>query len=187
MTPATCGDYTVTAQLTPWANPEDVLDPSIPPFPIDANCPVGNVPPFAPQVTAYPVHANAGAYSPLYIKISRQDGEQEITGFSTQFPPGLTGNLSHIEKCPEADVQRAREQTGAQAETEPACPQGSEIGLFDLRSRSRGRSRPRTRARSISVKVSKAPPSPSSRSRRPMSARSTSAQWSSTSPWTSTL
>ena len=100
MTPPTCGNYTVTAELTPWSNPEgNPLDPEIPPFAIFANCPAGNVPPFNPGVTAYPIHGNAGAYSPLYLKITRNDGEQEITGFATAFPPGLTGNLSGVTEC----------------------------------------------------------------------------------------
>ncbi len=142
VTPPTCGDYTVTAELTPWSTLQaatlpgggeafsegNPLDPSIPPFAIFANCPSGNVPPFNPGVTAYPLHGNAGAYSPLYLKISRQDGEQEITGFSTAFPPGLTGNLSGVAQCSEAQVQQARGQTGVEAETTPACPAGSEIG-----------------------------------------------------------
>ena len=142
VTPPTCGDYTVTAELTPWSTLQaatlpgggeafsegNPLDPSIPPFAIFANCPSGNVPPFNPGVTAYPLHGNAGAYSPLYLKISRQDGEQEITGFSTAFPPGLTGNLSGVAQCSEAQVQQARGQTGVEAETSPACPAGSEIG-----------------------------------------------------------
>jgi hypothetical protein len=129
VSPPTCGDYTVTAELTPWSNPEgSPLDPSIRAFPIFADCPAGNVPPFNPGVTAYPVHGNAGAYSPLYIKITRQDGEQEITGFSTRFPPGLTGNLSGVTECGEAEVQHARAQTGVEAEASPACPQNSEIG-----------------------------------------------------------
>jgi hypothetical protein len=129
VTPPTCGSYTVTAELTPWSNPEgNPLDPSIPSFPIDANCPAGNVPPFNPGVTSYPIHPNAGSYSPFYLKITRQDGEQEITGFATQFPPGLTGNLSGVTECGEGEVQHAREQTGAEAETSPACPANSEIG-----------------------------------------------------------
>jgi hypothetical protein len=129
VTPPTCGDDTVTAELTPWSNPEgNPLDPTIPPFAIFANCPSGNVPPFNPAVTAYPLHANAGAYSPLYIKITRNDGEQEITGFSTQFPAGLTGNLSGVAECGEGEVQRARGQTGVEAEASPACPANSEIG-----------------------------------------------------------
>ena len=129
MTPATCGDFTVKAALTPWSDPAgSPLTPLIPPFAIDANCPAGNVPPFNPGVTAYPVHGNAGAYSPLYLKISRQDGEQEITGFSTRFPAGLTGNLSGVAECSEAQIAAARAQTGVEAEANPACPAGSEIG-----------------------------------------------------------
>ena len=130
VTPPTCGSFEVKAALTPWSSPASAppLTPLIPPFPIDANCPAGNVPPFNPGVTAYSLHGNAGAYSPLYLKITRNDGEQEITGFSTQFPPGLTGNLSGVAECGEAEVQRARGQTGVEAETSPACPQSSEIG-----------------------------------------------------------
>ena len=129
ITPPTCGDYTVTAQLTPWSDPLGApFTPGIRAFPIDTNCPSGNVPPFHPGVTAYPIHGNAGAYSPLYLKISRQDGEQEITGFSTTFPLGLVANLKGVAKCSEAQVEAARRQTGVEAETSPACPQGSEIG-----------------------------------------------------------
>ena len=137
VTPPTCGNFTVTAELTPWSNPEgSPLTPEIPPFPISTGvdggpCPAGGGAggiPFNPQATAYPIHANAGAYSPLYIRISRNDGEQEITGFASQLPPGLTGNLSGIPFCSEAQVQAASGQTGAEAETAPACPAASQIG-----------------------------------------------------------
>jgi uncharacterized repeat protein (TIGR01451 family) len=129
VTPPTCGLYTVQAQLTPWSDPLGApLTPPIPPFPIDTNCPSGNVAPFNPQVTAYPLHGNAGAYSPLYLKITRNDGEQEITGFASQFPAGLTGNLSGVEKCSEAQVEAARRATGIEEEASPSCPKGSEIG-----------------------------------------------------------
>ena len=134
VTPPACGDYTVTAELTPYSDPEGLpLQPLIPPFAITTGtgsgpCPAGGVPPFAPQVTAGTENPNAGSYSPLDILISRKDGEQEITGFASELPPGLTGNLSGVEKCSEADIQIARKQTGVEAETSPACPQGSEIG-----------------------------------------------------------
>jgi hypothetical protein len=133
VTPPTCGDYTVEAALTPWATPENVLDPSIRPFPITTgvgggSCPAGGVPPFNPGVTAGTENNDAGSYSPLDIRISRNDGEQEITGFASALPLGLTGNLSGIPFCGEAEIQRAREQTGVEDETSPACPAGSEIG-----------------------------------------------------------
>ena len=134
ITPPACGAYTASGLLTPWSN-LNRADPGV--YSIfrhrarvsaTSECPPGGVPPFNPQVSAGTENNAAGAYSPLGLEISRNDGEQEITGFATQFPAGVTGNLTGVEKCTEADVQRAREQSGVQAETEPACPKGSEIG-----------------------------------------------------------
>jgi hypothetical protein len=134
VTPATCNNYDVEAQLTPWSNPDGApIAPLIPSFPItnDFNggpCPSSGVPPFAPQVIAGTNNNDAGSYSPLYLRVIREDGEQEITGFSSQLPPGLTANLTGVPFCPEADIARARGKTGAQEEAEPSCPSSSEIG-----------------------------------------------------------
>ena len=94
----------------------------------DGPCPAGGTPPFAPTLVAGTSNNLAGAYSPLYLRIERQDGEQELTGISTLMPPGLTGKLAGIPFCSEAEIQHARTQTGAQAETEPPCPAASKIG-----------------------------------------------------------
>ena len=135
VTPPTCGSYRVTAQLTPYSDPQGLpLQPLIPPFSITQGageaspCPGGGAPPFAPQAVAGTQNNAAGSYSPLYLRLSRADGEQELTGFSSQLPPGLTANLSGVPFCPEAAIQLARERTGAQEETEPACPAASQIG-----------------------------------------------------------
>jgi len=129
VTPPACGNYTVTAELTPWSNPEgSPLTPEIPPFPITTSCPPGGTPPFTPQLAAGTLNNAAGAYSPLDIRLSRNDGEQEITGFSSQMPPGLTANLTGVAQCGEAEIAAAAAQTGAEAQASPACPAGSEIG-----------------------------------------------------------
>ena len=133
VTPPACGSYDVTAKLNPWSEPSQLLTDISPAFEIssgagDGPCPSGGAPPFAPGVTAGTENNDAGAYSPLSIRIARQDGEQEITGFASQLPVGLTGNLSGIPFCGEAEIQHARQQTGVQAETSPACPAASEIG-----------------------------------------------------------
>jgi uncharacterized repeat protein (TIGR01451 family) len=134
VTPPACGSYTVQAQLTPYADPEGApVEPLIPPFSITTGvgggpCPAGGVPPFAPGVTAGTEDPNAGAYSPLNILIARNDGEQEITGFASQLPPGLTANLSGVPFCSEAGIELARRKTGAQEEAQPSCPVASEIG-----------------------------------------------------------
>jgi hypothetical protein len=138
ITPPACGDYDVMAELTPWSDaagilPEAFLTDLSPSFEISSafdggSCPSGGVPPFNPQVFAHPFYGNAGAFSPFYLRIVRGDGEQEITGFSSQLPPGLTADLTGVPFCSEADIALARTKTGAQEEAEPSCPAASEIG-----------------------------------------------------------
>jgi hypothetical protein len=134
VTPPVCGSYEVKAQMTPWSNPDGApLTPLIPPFPITSgveggSCPSGGVPPFSPQVSAGTLNNRAGSYSPLDLRITRNDGEQEITRFSSQLPPGLTANLSGLPFCSDTDIELAKQKTGAQEEADPACPVASEIG-----------------------------------------------------------
>ena len=42
-------------------------------------CPAGGVPPFNPQVISGTQNNAGGSYSPFYLRILREDGEQEIT------------------------------------------------------------------------------------------------------------
>lgn len=133
VTPPTCGEYRVTTSLTPYSEPEQALKPLIPPFAISSGfdggpCPSGGVPPLNPQVVAGTENNAGGAYSAFDLQISRNDGEQEITGFATHLPPGLTGNLTGIPFCSEAAIATARAKTGIQEEAEPSCPQASQIG-----------------------------------------------------------
>jgi hypothetical protein len=133
VSPPTCGSYSAQAVLTPWSAPMEPRLVSSPPFAIaqgvrEGPCPSGGVPPFGPQVVAGTTNNAAGSFSPLYLRIARQDGEQEITGFSTVLAPGLSGSLTGIPFCPEADVEAVRRQTGAEAEENPACPAASQIG-----------------------------------------------------------
>jgi hypothetical protein len=134
VTPPACGLYTAQAQVTTWSDPLGApLTPAVPPFPITsgfggAPCPSGGTPPFSPQVAAGTVNSRAGSYSPLDIHITRSDGEQEITRFSAQMPPGLSANLSGVPFCPDAQIALAKQKTGAQEEVEPSCPAASQIG-----------------------------------------------------------
>jgi uncharacterized repeat protein (TIGR01451 family) len=133
VTPPTCGSFQATAEFGSWAQP-DMIDPvSSPSFPIAGGvggsaCPSGGIPPFNPSLQAGSYSATAGAYSPFYANITRNDGEQELASFGTVLPPGLSGNLTGIPFCPEADIEAARAKTGRQELTEPSCPAASEIG-----------------------------------------------------------
>jgi hypothetical protein len=132
ITPPTCGTYATQAQLVPWSDPTAVST-SAPTFAITTGfdggaCPSGGVPPFTPGITSGTLNNNAGAFSSFYLRLTRTDAEQEISGFSTNLPSGLTGDLSGIPFCPEAGIEAARGKTGAQEQAEPSCPAASQIG-----------------------------------------------------------
>jgi hypothetical protein len=95
MTPAGCGTYTTTSQLTPWGG-STVESTSA--FSIQAGCGAEG---FAPAFTAGTVGNQAGAFSPLSVTVSRQDGEQDLGGVSVTTPPGLLGILKGVERCGE--------------------------------------------------------------------------------------
>ena len=133
ITPPACGSYGAQAALTPWSAPTQPRDVSSEAFQVtqgthEGACPTGGVPPFDPQVISGTDNNAGSSYSPFYLRILRQDGEQEITRFSTTLPPGLTGNLSGIPFCPDADIEASRGVSGQEEEEHPSCPQASEIG-----------------------------------------------------------
>ena len=81
--------------------------------------PIRRCSPVQPGSTAGTLNDTPGAYSQFDLRLTRNDGEQEITGFETELPPGLTANLTGVPFCPEADIALARTKTGTQEETEP--------------------------------------------------------------------
>jgi hypothetical protein len=136
ITPPGCGTFTTKALLTPWANPESPYETGSA-FTIDSGpgggpCPSGGSAPFHPGFSAGSLNAAAGTYSPFYMRITRQDGEQDMTRFSSVLPPGVVGRIAGIPYCPEAAIAQAKSRTGAHGGTEelehPSCPAASRIG-----------------------------------------------------------
>ncbi len=133
VSPPVCGSYSVQAALTPWSAPEHPRLVSAGPFEVtqgvrEGACPPGGVPPFKPRVISGTQNNDGGSYSPFYLRLIREDGEQEITKFTTILPPGLTGNLTGIPFCSDAQIETARHASGQQRLNTPACPAASEIG-----------------------------------------------------------
>jgi hypothetical protein len=131
VSPPGCGTYNASAQLTPWSAGAPVTTTSafqIIVGPDETPCPTGGVPSFAPEAVSGTQSNDAGSYSSFYLRISRKDGEQELTKFTTNLPPGLTGNLTGIPFCPDAAIETARQRTGVQELSEPSCRAASEIG-----------------------------------------------------------
>ncbi len=116
-TPPRCGDYTTQASFTPWSETQPVSASStfqIKTGPNGGPCP-GTLP-FAPTLDAGMSNIQAGAFSPLSTTISRADGNQDIQTVQLHMPPGLSGVLSGIPLCPEAQANAG------------SCGAASEIG-----------------------------------------------------------
>jgi hypothetical protein len=72
--------------------------------------------PFSPTLQTGSLNIQAGAFTPLTTTMSREDGQQPLQGIQLHFPPGLSGLLSVVALCAEAQAN------------EGTCGPGSLIG-----------------------------------------------------------
>jgi hypothetical protein len=104
-TPARCGAYTTSATFAPWSGSEPTSSSStfeVTSGPNGSAC--HNPLVFAPALTSGSTNINAGSFTPLTTTISREDGNQDIQSVQLRYPPGLSGVLSGIKLCPEAQA-----------------------------------------------------------------------------------
>jgi hypothetical protein len=132
-TPEVCGSYDTQGVLTPWSAPE-----SGPPaqtsdgFSVGSGCsPSAATRPFAPSLEAGTVNPIAGAHSPLVLKVTRKDGEQELSRLDFSLPQGLVGKLAGIPYCPDSAIAAANAKTGKAELAPPSCPAASSLGSVD--------------------------------------------------------
>jgi hypothetical protein len=104
-TPALCGAYTSTASITPWSgNPAARASSTFPITSGPNGRPCQNPPPFAPSLTAGSLNIQAGAFSPFTMTMSREDGQQNLKTLVLHMPPGLSGLLTGVKLCGEAQA-----------------------------------------------------------------------------------
>jgi hypothetical protein len=141
VTPPTCGTYTTEAEFAGWSSvapetgavdPEDMVHSSST-FQITGGiggspCPPQGIPPFKPGFTAGSLNNNAASYTPFLMRLTRQDGEQDMTKFSSILPPGVVGKLAGVSKCPDSAIAIAKSKTGREEIANPSCPANSQIG-----------------------------------------------------------
>lgn len=131
VTPPTCGTYTTTATLTPSSGAAPL--PTSSSFEIESGpdggpCPPGGLAPFAPGFVAGSLNNAAGTYSPFAMRLTRSDGEQDITRFSAALPGGVVPKLAGVAKCGDAQIAAARQKSGREELLSPSCPPGSQVG-----------------------------------------------------------
>jgi len=138
VTPPTCGPAEVVARFTPWS----AVDPDNPmpnevvtrtsSMTIDrgvdgGGCPSGGKP-FRPDFEAGSINPAAGKFSPFYMRLTRRDGDQDLTKFSATLPKGALAKLAGVAQCPQGAVDAANGRDGLAEEASPSCPESSRIG-----------------------------------------------------------
>lgn len=129
-TPPKCGTYTTKVQLFPSSGGAPVESNSsfqVTSGPNGAPCPAA-VPPFSPGFSAGTTTNNASSYSPFYMRLTRQDGEQEMTRFGSVLPPGVVGKLAGVARCPDGAIAAAGARSGRAELASPSCPAASRVG-----------------------------------------------------------
>jgi hypothetical protein len=142
VTPPTCTSNTTVAELAPWSDPgapreaQDSFTPARAPG--GGACPTSQVQmPNAPVLSAGTVEPEAGKFSPLVFRLSREDGSQRLARVEVSLPPGLTARLAGVAQCPELGIAKAiaREQKpnqGAAELSDPSCLASSEVGSVSV-------------------------------------------------------
>ncbi len=131
--PPTCAAAETTSTMVPWSTPASTRTPTskftLSSVPGGGTCPQTLAQrSFAPGYTAASENPAAGAYSPFQIHIGRPDGQQELKLVNATLPKGLTGNLSGIPYCSEAQLASAAANSGAAEQASSSCPAASMLG-----------------------------------------------------------
>ncbi len=105
--------YKTVATFTPWSGNPPVTRTSefyVTSGPNGGPCPnprgdqSPTTLPFAASLVSDTTNINAGSFSPLTTTLSRPDGNQQIQSVQLHYPPGVSGLLSGVKLCPEAQA-----------------------------------------------------------------------------------
>jgi hypothetical protein len=110
--PQTCGTATTATVLEPSSAPQSGANAT----PSSSFQVSGCSGAFKPDFVAGTTTTNAGGYSPFVLQLSRQDGEQDLSGLEVTLPKGLLAKLSGVSECGEAEANAG------------TCSSASEIG-----------------------------------------------------------
>ena len=131
--PTQCGTYPVKSTFTPW---DSLLgtQSSEQFFPLEhgpggSACP-GSVLGFNPGFEAGVVDKTAGKHAPFELTLTRNDGDQTLSGLTVQAPPGLSASLKGVAYCPEESLAALENPlySGVAELSSPKCPASSQIG-----------------------------------------------------------
>ena len=142
-TPPACGTYRPAATLTPWSGNAAAVAKRLRSDQLRPRRrlrPPGRL--RTPALDAGTANPARRRFSPFNLRLSREDGSQELGGLTVTLPRGLLGQLAGIPYCPDAALAAisGAEGTGRAAEqASPSCPAASQVGTRHGRRRRRPR------------------------------------------------
>lgn len=136
--PQTCGTKTIEATFYSWHDPAT-------PHTVKSNYAITQNPdgspcfkssaerPFNPQLSGGTVNNLAGSYSPMELRLTRSDIDQELSAVEGTAPPGLLASLKGVGRCSDAQIAAAAnpDRTGTEEINSPSCPASSLVGSVD--------------------------------------------------------
>ena len=136
--PQTCGRKTIQATFYSWHEPAVPIE-------VDSNFKITKNPdgspclnsladrPFDPQLSGGTLNNAAGSYSPMELRMTRTDLEQELSVAEGTAPPGLLASIKGVGRCSDAAIAAAAnpDRTGAEEQANPSCPASSLVGSVD--------------------------------------------------------
>ena len=133
-TPAICGAYSTTSEMTPWSAPESG-PPAAPSdsWSISGNCSQSeSSQPNKPEFEAGAESPIAGKYTPFVVHLKREDGSQQFSKLTLNPPPGLTAKLAGTPECSDGALASAASKSGRDEQSSPSCPGDSKIGTVHV-------------------------------------------------------
>jgi hypothetical protein len=133
LAPRECRSYGIEAELSPSSGGAPVQ--AKPAFTISTGpggggCLAGPRP-FRPGFSAGTQNPAAGSYSPLSMRITRSDGEADITRLDATLPAGVVARIAGLGRCSDAALEAARARSGRAEIAAPSCPSSSQVGRVE--------------------------------------------------------
>jgi hypothetical protein len=146
--PDVCSTYTTRTELVPWsaADPDHPTEAEtavsesptvVTPQTGKSSCPSSKGDrPFGPGVSAGVKNAAAGANTAFSLRLTRSQGDQELSKITVSTPPGLVGSLRGVGVCSQDGINRAAARSksgeGALEMRDPSCPSSSQVGTTTI-------------------------------------------------------
>lgn len=133
-TPEKCGTYPVRTEFVPW---NDALPAqfstsyfTVDSGPTGSGCPPEVQRPFSPSSRSGSADSSAGRFSSFSFKLTRDDGDQNVSSVNVKTPKGFAASLRGIPYCPEAAINTLGSvlHSGFAELAAPLCPVASQVG-----------------------------------------------------------